>query len=517
MGQHNAGVLFSDSETERLNALVERGARAWSADELKWLRRYVEEHMPPNYVEHQRGVRQRYTGHQREFIESALIKRFPRTHERMPRFTLPLLRFFAAADAGVYRLPPERAVVDESGADVEADDVKKRFAAIVGRAGLDAKMPEVERRAIAARTIFVSPRWQPSFDRTRPAHVRLDLYWPCDVGVVCHAAQPGNLDAALIVIARTSRPAPKGVEWFELWARSAVDDASGQPKSFTPWRVHLVSSDGEYLIPPDDDRTLYVDADGNPLPLPWCVVQLGEANGGVYVDEDRDLVDVVDSINVARSAEQYALDMQGHTPIVYRGNERKENEIAWGVDEITRIGGGEFLDPIELNPKLAEMRDSRTLTMRELGIVRRNPVGYALNEGAAVASGVARQIENEPHEAVLDENAQAFRDFEQMQLLPAILAVHNAFSGEPLEAAGFRVAHRRPPPPEDPEAKQRRVDADVAARRISPARGAVELGLYPDIASAVAKMGPESDKIAAPSTSTPPLFTDVANDGGGTP
>jgi hypothetical protein len=332
-------TLFVDTETDKLRTIIADGARAWAADELRWVREFLAKHSPAGYVEHQRGVRLRYEGKGVEFVEAAIRARFPKRVDVMPKHALGYMRFFAASDAGVYRLAPERAAVGDDGVDVVDEAKAKLVSAMFVRANLDGKMPEFERRCLAARTGFIHVRWAPSSSPSKPGKETLDMYWPGDVGVVCHRSDPTNLDSAILLLARTSYGATNGgVEWYTLWVRVAEDDEMGRVKSFGPWRSHLVSSEGEYLVPPDDPRTLYVDGAGRALPLPWCVCQIGEPSGSVFVDEDRDLVDVADALNVSRNSEQFAVDMQAHTPIVYSGNERKTSELAWGIDEVTQRG-----------------------------------------------------------------------------------------------------------------------------------------------------------------------------------
>lgn len=486
-------MLFEDVETQRLNAIIKDGARQWTLAEMAVIDSAIRQHKPPTYDAHIQGVRKRYKGDQDAIVTAALKKRFPKTYEQMPTDALPYLRYIAASDAGVYRMPPERSIVDDAGKPIDDESRKQLFAKLLEGANLDGLAPEIERRTIAARTLFVLPRWFRAPGQTKGGRLVLEMFWPEDVGVICHASDPANMDLCLVLKARIASRGgvTSDAAWYSLWVRDHEEDEAGNLTSLGPWRVHLVNSKGEYLVAPNDPSTLYVDGAGRPLPLPWVRFTVGVAEGSVYVDEDRDLVGVVDGLNVSRASRKYTTDMQGFTPIVYAGNEKKAGEVVVGPGEITQVGGTETLTTLALDPKLQDMREDHRMDLAEIGHVRRNPAGYALRgEGQQVASGVARKIENEPHDAVLDENAHQFRLVEQNELLPAMVRVHDAFSGNPpIGPCSFRVITRRPPEPQDPEAKQRQVDADVAAGRISPARGAVELGLYPNEDAAVQVMG----------------------------
>lgn len=491
-------MLNEETETERLNRIVADGARAFAAEELRWVRAFAERHKPDGYTDHQRGLRLRFEGSGADFVDAALKARFKKSHEDIPRRSLNWVKHVAVADAGVYRLQPERKLV-VNGADAK-DEKQRAFDDTLERARVGLILPEVERRANASLTHLVHVRWSPTGKR-----IVLDPYWPADVGVIGHPSEPSNLDTALLLIARTAHgAADDDEEWFTLWVRGHEDGPDGKPASFGPWRVHLVSSEGEYLLPPDDARTLYVDRAGAPLPLPWCVVQLGLPTSSIFIDEDRDLVGELDSLNVSASSEAYAVDMQAHTPVVYTGAELKKNEVAWGPGELTKIGAGETLQTLTLDPKLEALRESRKLALKELGITRRNPDGYVVRDGTQIASGVALLVAGEAHQSVLDERAQSFRVFETEQLLPRIVETHDAFSDNPpLGPCTFRVTMRKPAPFEDPEAKQRRLQADVDAGLISPAWMAVELGYYPTVEAAKGKgVSDELKKKASP----PPMF-----------
>ena len=509
-------MLFDDQETQRLIGIIRDGARAWTLAEMEQVDRAMRLNKPPGYDQHIEGLRARYLGDAKRFVVEKQRARFKKTHDAMPTESLPYLRFLAASDAGVYRLPPERTPTDPTTGEPLTDEVRLRaFNALLEGADLDGKAPEIERRAIAAKTLFVLPRWFRPPSENAGGRLILEQFWSDDVGVLCHRSDPGNFDLCLVLKAKiASRTGvASATQWFSLWVREFEEDEAGELMKLGPWRVHLVNSRGEYAIPPNDDRTLYVDNAGNPLPLPWVLIRLGDAAGCIYVDEDRDLMDVVDGLNVSRNSRKLTVDMQGHTPVVYAGNQKKPGTVVWGPGEVTEIGDKETMTTLALDPKIEEMQHEAELDLNELGRVRRNPAGYATRDGQ-VASGVARQIENEPHEALLDENAHTFRLIEQNALLPAMVRVHDAFSGNPpIGPCGFRVMTRKPPPPEEPEAKLRRLQAEVDAGILTPAQMAVELGRYPNV-DAAKKAGISGDLKTKPSSSTtlPPRFDQVAND-----
>lgn len=505
-------MLFNDEETKRLNALTAAAGRRWAAAELQWVQDIARATKPPAYDAHTANVVALYNGDSEPLLRAAAERRFKSRHDIMEPYPLNRMRQVASADSGVYTLQPHRTLVDANTGEALADTDERlqRFNTLVERMGFAGLAPEIERRTIAAQTLFVRPRWVKAIGK--PGRIQLDLFWPRDVAVICDQSDPTDFDRAVILLARTAAGSG-GAEWYTLWVREATHDDAGELTGFSPWRVHMVSSQGDYAIPPEDPRTLYVDGRGQPLPLPWTIVRLGVADGSVYVTPDRDLPKFLVSLNVDASAERLALDMQATTPVVYSGSEKKAGELAWGPGDITQIGEGEQLTTLPLNPLVDQMRASRTHAARELAASRdNNPNAYVVDVGP-VESGVARAISQAPHEARVAENALVFVDWEQNQLWPAVMRTFDAFSGEPsFGAVAVKVATRRAPVIEDRETKVRRLQAEVDAGIISKAQMAVDLERFDSIEEAV-KAGLSNDLVKT--AATPPGL--AAFGGGGFP
>lgn len=499
-------MLWDDTETRRLRSIIASSARSWTRAEVQWMLDVVARHRPAGYYEHQVGVRLRYDGHQRRFLDEALRRRFPQTHDAMPRVALNWLELIASQDAGVYQLAAERWLEDAAGVRIAAEDPRAiEWAATLADADIDARMPEAERRACAALTLFARVRWsQPPGKRGRAV---VDLRWPHEVGVICHHCAPEDIDYATLVVAETT--GPTGVQaqarWFEVFSRDWEEDAAGALVAFGSWRRHLVSSDGDALATATDDATIW---DG---PLPWAVVTVGIPQGSVYVDRDRDLVDVVDALNVSRSSEQHTLEVQGHTPLVYAGSQFEAASMRAGPDVVNRIGAGETLSTLSMDPKLEDMRESRKLATRELAITRRNAPGAYATEPGPPQSGVARVVEQIPHDTMLRERAHTWVAFEQRALLPLLVDAHDRYAEPERARIGVDVRTRMKPAAaptyEDPEARQRRALEAKDARLISEARAAVEAGWYATTADAVAAGLVDEVRPAAPALPVSPFAT----------
>lgn len=477
-------MLLPGTESNRIIELLPRLARAAGKDELDAALAAVERHRPAGYRARMLQRRQRYLGKQRSIIESALRARFPQTFARMPVAGLNYMRLVAAQDAGVYAEPPERYLVEESGERAKAEQPEAvAFADLLEQAGVDVFMVEAERAALSMLTLFVRGQWSKR-DAEDPGHASLQLFWPSDVGVVCHPSDPTDFDRAMLLVAETASPTgPQGrARWYEVWSRTVDDDELGAPVSWGPWTRHVVSDQGDAMFAGTDGRAVW-EADR----WPWACLQVGQPSGSVFVDAEHDLDDVVDALNVWRSNEQYTLEMQGHTQLVYAGHTSETTELVVGPDAIAKVGPDETLTPVDLNPKLQDMREARKLALRELAATRQNsPDAYATEPGPPM-SGVSRAIANQPHEQRLAELRHTFRRFEERQLLPMLQALHNAFApaNAPAITGMPKMTPRRPAQLEDPEAKVRRLQAEVDAGWITPAQAAVDAGRYPSVDAAV--------------------------------
>lgn len=468
-------MLFQDEETARLRRLLETEARALNRGELRWMLDLAKQWKPFGYDAHIAGLRRRYEGDQVGILEEALADRYPTTHDLMPRAPLNWVRWIASQDAGVYKLPPDRWLVGRDGEPLEDDARHGRFLSLLERARLAVVLPEAERRAMAARSVFVHAVWDQYASRPR-----VDLYWPDDVQVIPHPSAPTELDRALALLARTAGPGGVGEEWYQVWRREVEEDEDGLPVAFGPWRVEQLSLSGNATHAAHDP----LEYEGT---LPWVIYRNGIPAGSPFLDEDRDLPAIVDALNVSRSNELYVTDLQGHDQMYVAGHQTEASELAVGPDVLLRIGAGEQAGVLSFAPKLQDMREGRKLQMRELASSRRNSPDAYVTEPTAAISGVSRAIANIPHEEALEEYVEYARAFEA-ELLPLLVEVHDTFSGEErigFEGLGYHMEPQRRPLPEDPEARQRRSLEAMREGLITPARAAVEAGWYRSVDDAV--------------------------------
>ena len=152
------------------------------------------------------------------------------------------------------------------------------------------------------------------------------------------------------------------------------------------------------------------------------------------------------------------------------------------------------------------MQASRTLLTRELAITRGNsPDAYDV-EKSTQTSGVARRIANVARDQAMEQRAEFFEAFEERQLLPRILQVHDLHC-DPVLRFGDVTGHVEEESGDDYESsseRQQRAIAALDAGLISPARAAVESGWYRDVAAATAAGLPDS-VVGGLSVTAPPV------------
>jgi hypothetical protein len=495
-------VLFERSaiEVEALRALERGSKRMTKAMLTSLLSVAMGEWKPARYDIEQVALRLRYEGRAAAIYRAARVRRYPATGRTMPDLAFNWVSLVANVDAAVYDYEPERYLVGADDKRLEDETpAAKSFANLVRDAQLAVRMPELERRAMAARTMFAQVTWLGAFDESNPraGKPEVELYWPSDVYVIPHHTRPTDLSTAVALIARRSGPnglspliegdverlvsvadgSPPFADstWFVAWTRPCEEHPDGTIKRFGPWSAEYVNLRGESYIPFGS-----TDAESPLSRLPWCLYRVGMPQGCPYVDEDRDFPIVGDALNTTWSNLLHVADMQGHDQLFVAGSETDKQEVVLGPDVVLKIGAGETAGMLSPQPKLEAMQAIATEAMRALAVTRRqSPDAYATEPGPPL-TGVSRRIANEPQDKARRERAHIAVDFEQQDLLPILMEV-GSYWGEYQGLDGDvrpRMTPKDPPDFEDPEARQRRSVQARDAKLISDARCAVESGWY---------------------------------------
>jgi hypothetical protein len=477
-------------------------ARGFSASDLAFLETLAARGMPQDYRLHVGGLRARYLGNQAHYTREALKKRYARSWRHMPQPGFNFARLFAEQDATVYDESVQRHLVldgekiedkgPEEGEEGNAEgrERAKRFAALCSGARLDRVMPEVERRLVLVRTMFVRVDYGTTRATTDGAHESILLFplWPDQVRVIPHHSMPASLGTAVGCIVDIAGPRDNGEEWREVWTREADEDERGKVKRWGPWSVVRVSTKGQSYRPYEGPY---------PLPsLPIAKVALGDPEGGPYAPPDYDLPDNIDELNVEWANYKQVKAYQAHSRTFYAGNQQKPETFPAGPDAIIQIGNGERLDTLTMSPDLEALLDGVTSELGLNATLRQNAAdAYSIDSSRTPESGIARQIKNEPMLKARRARVLVWKDFEENDLLPLMVEVADHWGGTEIHAdgIGYVMTPGETPEYEEAEARQRRAIEAEGEGLISKARAAVMCGLYRSIEDA--KAAGLSDKI----------------------
>lgn len=486
--------------------------------QLDALRDRARRFKPSGYDEDQRNRRDHLEGNTLPQTVAALKRRFPKTFDEFPRLSFSLLRHVAITDAGAYETPPERWIEfgginlaelrrDESGAvvrkddgtpvDIDLDDAEERssqFANLVREARLNLKKREQERRLMAGKTVFAFVGW----DQTRHKPI-VRYYYPCDVDYIPHHSAPEDLDAAVCLMVRVQGPeTEEEQEWTDLWHRTATDLDDGTVE-YGPWIAERIGSKS-------GSTPLYGDDGVYPLRrFPWMALHDGLPDGSVFLDVERDLVDVANEYNANWCSHLRIADMHGFPPVFITGAEHLDGrEMEIGPGRAVPLPEGALPQQFSSDVNSA-LTEANAGMLHVLSTTRQQSQGAYEPSAQAPASGVARQIQRIPQKRALDERKLIYKDFEESKFLPVLVEVSDYWGGtsiahkprvgtqstepgEPLDVA-YRVQFADEPEYEDPEARQRRERERYDLGLITYATLSVRLGEYDDEDEAIKAYG----------------------------
>jgi hypothetical protein len=491
--------LFLPTEHLRAVGNIRDGARRWTAEQLNSTLELARKRKPVDLDSVSMGTQRRYRGNQRKIVETALGREFPETRN-MPIAAINWMRLLARLDAGVYVVPSDRWLEDAAGKRLpDEDEASKLWAWALKKARLHVQMAELERRALLppgchfAQVVWVKPPGDPI------GYPRIDLYWPHDVLVLCHKDAPTTWAYRYVVALRQASPDPsKQGDWWRVWSREPADDLDGE---WGPWQSVLVSTEGDQMGKSAEP----VPYDGTILPV--FLVQLTDAEGSVFSNEDTDLLDVVDDLNKRRSNESFVIGLQGHDQMWQSGTSETGAKKG-GPDAILQVPPGERMEVLSFNPALAEMRESRKQAMRELAISRANsPDAYATEPGPPL-SAASKRISNIAHDTKIAEQAVLMQSIEEddegpLAILADVVRTYHPEGERLLEGKTPHMMPRKPPVVEDQAQRQQRLGDAVDRKWITDARAAFEAEFYatPELAQ---KAIDEIEAAAEPEPEPPP-------------
>lgn len=395
-------------------------------------------------------------------VVRVLQTRYPKSANEMSPVVMGFYRRMIAELAGSYREPPDRVITDDKNHAISDDaPAAIAFASMLRASNILSVMPELERRLLGPRLAYLKVG-------VRNDALRLQHYWPDDVDVIWHPSAIGDLQRAYACVFRMPGRR-RGTFSYEAWTRE-VDGA--------PWRATLLD---------EDENEIELYPDGFPSPyLPcarFCVV-----DDLVYPSPDMDLIHNQDTINAYATDAVFVDKMQGHSQLVYAGNQLGDKPIDLGPSRLARLGAGESLTSVPLGSGTDMFDHAETLMRLLAAMVRASPDAFSA-EGPFAESGIAREIKNQPRSEARQELTPSLAATETQQLLPIMASVSDLWLGTRIGRQRYKITFAKPRVQEDPMQRTNRALAGLNAKLISPARAAYLCDFFDSIDEAVQRGG----------------------------
>lgn len=443
---------------------------------------------PPGWETTQIDLRREYEGEGEAGLMAAAANRFPATSTRMPRTAFNWAETLAVKGASIYDLPPTRNIVADDDAVPEDDDPASRdFADLIKGARLSMVMPEADRRRYLCKSVVLGVRSDTLAGMVsgKPAPTVVDLFWSHDVYVIPHPQAPSSLQAALEVFVRHAAPA--GSECWLHWMHDVAFDGDGNTVTMGAWSAEMITvrrsrRGGLVGVFEKEKRELEVSVVWAPYPLPrlpYVVMTSGIAAGFPFVAGNGNLPSLFRMINTSLMSEAHTVDMTSAPILVHTTNQPQSSRVVIGPGVKVNLLKGETLESVTQTSDLAGMRASNAAHVENLALTtRQSPGAFTGSDGAE--SGIALKIKSLPASKQRNESKEQTRPFEEEELLPLLVEVHDHFRATSIgdTAKGYRVAFVDPPDFETPAEKQTRFAEAVALGWIDDARAATECGFY---------------------------------------
>lgn len=411
-----------------------------------------------------------YQGNGAPFIAKKLLEMFPESN--VPVLPYDFAKHQAATSATFYDLQPERTLIDlKTKKKLEKDDPRvQAFAELQEQTMSAVVLPELERRAEGDLEHVCAVRVRETLDAEGNVKkvVRFELHWIENTYVLPDPMAPTDEQRA-IAFGLDVRWGEKAEKAVELWSRDATSNK---------WTSSIETPDGKVMQPAEQQEGKF---------LPFVIARTEQPDGSPYVERGSADITIIEMNMVDVSDAAHTERMQGHTDRVYRGTRKEANELGGGTERNIVIDPGEELTTLDYNPKINERRESMQWRQKLLAMTTRSSQDSFAVDPQVPESGIARQIKNAPADKKADEHEPLYRVMEEQRLWPIAIETWNLFvePGRKIEGVRVSVKPRRRQQYEDPEAKQRRAQADLDAGVISLAAYAVEVGRFNSIDDAV--------------------------------
>lgn len=476
-------------------ALVREAAPITSATELNKLLDEAAQRRPVSWVRDLEETRLQYEGHVQALLKQAVQERYRSTGSRMPLVPFEWVSLVAFKGSTIYDTPTTRQLMRNGQAVDENQQAAIDFQQMIDEAQLESVMPEFDRVRYVAKSavLYVYSDSVGAMVSGKPAKTRAAIVWPTDLFPIVNPAAPTNLQACTRLLWRTGQASESGDTSYMDWRRSTTLDTNGNIIAYGPWLADLVVITRKARSWGRVDESVRVTPVWSPYPftrLPFVVAHKRDPNASPFAIGGGAVKDVANSINTSIASELLTVDMTAAPVLVRKSARPTPATIVLGPGTMTTIDPSEAIESITQTSDLAGIRATNAAMLENLALTeRQRPGSFTGNDGAE--SGVALKIKSLPAEKARREDKMRMRPFEEEELLPTMIEIHDRFRGTRIAAAHDRVAVDYPDPPdfESREERQTRLAEAVDQGWINKARAAVEAGYYATIEEAQAEIG----------------------------
>lgn len=432
-------------------------------------------------------LRRQYEGHVEPQMLAAAAVRFRATSHQMPRTPFNWAETVAAKGSSIYDEPPTRSIVNGAGAIVDEGKEAADFAALIDETRLSVVMPEVDQRRFLARSMVLGVRSDTiaALASGKPAPTVVDIHWPNEVMVIPHPAAPTSLHASLELFVCTAS-LPGSMSWLH-WFHDVAYDLDGNTVAFGKWRAELITVRTKRtttVLGSREERSIDVATMWDPYPLPtlpYVVMNAGIPAGFPFLDANRNLVPIFNTINTGIMSEVHTVDMNAAPILTHTSKQPQPSKMSIGPGVKVNLLEGETLESVTQSADLAGIRATNRSLQETLATTLQQPSDAFTADGGGEPSGIALKIKNIPASKARRKSKEITRPFEETELLPLLVEVHDHFRGTSIAraaAGGYRCTYVDPPEFETSTEKQTRMAEAADKGWISEARAATESGYY---------------------------------------
>jgi hypothetical protein len=483
-------------------ALVREAAPITSATELNRLLDEAALRRPVSWVRDLEETRLQYEGHVQELLKQAVRQRYQGTGARMPLMPFEWVSLVAFKGSTIYDTPTTRQLMRGGESVDEETPAAQAFQQMIDESQIESLMPEFDRVRYVSKSavLYVYSDSVAAMVSKKPPKTKAMIVWPTDLYPIVNPAAPTNLQACTRLLWRTGQASGSSDTSYMDWRRSTTMDTNGNIIAYGPWQADLVVITRKARAWGRVDESVRVTPVWAPYPftrLPFVVAHKREPTASPFATGAGAIKDVANSINTSIASELLTVDMTAAPVLVKKSSRPSPASTVLGPGIMVTLLPEESLESVTQTSDLAGIRTTNAAMLENLALTeRQRPGSFTGNDGAE--SGVALKIKSLPAEKARREDKMRMRSFEEEELLPTMIEIHDYFRQTRIAAAHDRVSVDFPDPPdfESRPERQTRLAEAVNEGWIDKARAAVEAGYYATLEEAkveIARLATEKE------------------------